>query len=379
LEEYLKSNWVTIKQILSKNLINLPGWHTNRKIVVIESDDWGSIRMPSKDVYTYLLKNGYKVDERPYERYDSLESNQDMEALFDVLISVKDKNNHPAVFTANSVVANPDFAKIRQSNYQTYYYELFYKTLEKYPDHSKVFDFYQSGIENNIFIPQFHGREHFNIPHWIRDLQNGNNDVRFVFDLGMAGIFPKKNPHQGNQYLVAYAISSEIEKDIHKKTIEEGLNLFEKIWKYKSKTFIAPCYTWDRSYESVLFHNKVQLIQSSIFQFEPQINKGKKKIVHYSGEKNSYNQIYNVRNCAFEPTSIPNIDWVDSCLAQINIAFKWHKPAIICSHRINYMGNIDESNRTGNLILLRKLLKNILLRWPDVEFCSSDKLMDLMI
>lgn len=30
-----------------KNFSNLPGWRTNRKIVVIESDDWGSIRMPS--------------------------------------------------------------------------------------------------------------------------------------------------------------------------------------------------------------------------------------------------------------------------------------------------------------------------------------------
>lgn len=26
---------------LAHNLLNIPGWHTNRKIVVIESDDWG--------------------------------------------------------------------------------------------------------------------------------------------------------------------------------------------------------------------------------------------------------------------------------------------------------------------------------------------------
>ena len=30
-----------------RNLSNLPGWRTSRKIVVIESDDWGTIRMPS--------------------------------------------------------------------------------------------------------------------------------------------------------------------------------------------------------------------------------------------------------------------------------------------------------------------------------------------
>lgn len=30
---------------------NLPGKSTKRKLVVIESDDWGSIRMPDKETY----------------------------------------------------------------------------------------------------------------------------------------------------------------------------------------------------------------------------------------------------------------------------------------------------------------------------------------
>ncbi|NTW32234.1 MAG: hypothetical protein HGB12_06370 [Bacteroidetes bacterium] len=33
---------------------NIPGWRTDRKILVIESDDWGSIRMPSKETYSGL-------------------------------------------------------------------------------------------------------------------------------------------------------------------------------------------------------------------------------------------------------------------------------------------------------------------------------------
>jgi hypothetical protein len=368
----------SIKQHITNNLINLPGWHTNRKIVVIESDDWGSIRMPSKEIYKFLLKNGYRVDERPYERYDSLESNEDLEALFEVLASVKDKNNHPAVFTANNIVANPDFEKIKQSHFQEYYYELFYKTLQKYNNHSKVFDLYKYGIKQNIFIPQFHGREHFNILRWIRSLQSEEHDTHFVFDLGMAGIFPKDAPHKGNKYLVAYDLEFEEDKDTHARIINEGLNLFEKIWAYQSKTFIAPCYTWSRDYESILNHNNVQLIQSSNFQLEPQTNCKKKRIFHYSGQKNTYNQFFNIRNCFFEPTFYSNTDWVDHCLRQINIAFRWHKPAIICSHRINYIGNIDESNRNKNLIELKKLLKNIIVRWPNVEFCSSDRLLDIM-
>jgi hypothetical protein len=35
---------------------NLPGKTTKRKLVVIESDDWGSIRMPNKAVLNTLIK-----------------------------------------------------------------------------------------------------------------------------------------------------------------------------------------------------------------------------------------------------------------------------------------------------------------------------------
>lgn len=36
-----------IKHALGNNLINIRGWRTNRKIVVIESDDWGTLRTPN--------------------------------------------------------------------------------------------------------------------------------------------------------------------------------------------------------------------------------------------------------------------------------------------------------------------------------------------
>jgi glycosyltransferase involved in cell wall biosynthesis len=54
---------------------NIPRWRTNRKIVVFESDDWGSIRMPSISVLQELRAFGIPVDKSPYCRFDALESN----------------------------------------------------------------------------------------------------------------------------------------------------------------------------------------------------------------------------------------------------------------------------------------------------------------
>jgi len=72
------------------------------------------------------------------------------------------------------------------------------------------------------------------------------------------------------------------------------------------------------------------------------------------------------------------MDWIDSCLNDIKIAFRWRKPAIISSHRVNYIGVHDKKNRDNSLLLLRDLLALIKKEWPDCEFYSTDHLEQLM-
>ena len=79
---------MNIKQTITHNLLNIPGWRTKRHIVVIESDDWGSIRMPSKEVYDKLLNKGIRVDKCHYCSNDTIASEDDLSLLFDVLQNV---------------------------------------------------------------------------------------------------------------------------------------------------------------------------------------------------------------------------------------------------------------------------------------------------
>ena len=72
------------------------------------------------------------------------------------------------------------------------------------------------------------------------------------------------------------------------------------------------------------------------------------------------------------------LEIVQHGINRIKIAFRWKKPAVISSHRINFMGALDEINRRDNLILLDNLLKRIVKLWPDVEFMTSDELGDLI-
>jgi len=85
-----------------------------------------------------------------------------------------------------------------------------------------------------------------------------------------------------------------------------------------------------------------------------------------------------MRNASFEPSSDFKTDWIAECLRGISRAFWWRKPAIISTHRVNYIGSIEPINRARNLKLFKQLLKEIIRIWPGVEFLTSDILGDLI-
>lgn len=360
--------FVDLKHRLSNIIYNIPGWRTKRHIVVIESDDWGAIRMPSREVYEILIQAGYSVDNNKFEKYDSIATEEDLTALFEVLYKFRDKNGNHPVITANCVVTNPDFEKIKATEFREYHYESIVDTMSHYKGCYHSYDIWKEGIKNGVFYPQFHGREHINVTKWMRSLQQQDSDTRFAFDLGMAGLAPKTDKKAINYYVVAL-------DDIQiKESLIDGLHLFEQLFGYKSKTFIAPCYTWSPQIEQPLFEYGVVGIQGAVYQINPQ----GAKIRHWQGTRNKYNQIYTVRNCFFEPTYDPQTDYVNDCINRIRCAFTWHKPAVISAHRLNFINSIQTDNTPRTLKLLNDLLKRILKIWPDVEFMTSDQLVDII-
>ena len=73
-----------IKSKIGRNLSNIRGWKTNRKIIVIESDDWGSIRMPDNKTYNKLQNSRISNSLSLYDRLDSLEHREDLQALLSI-------------------------------------------------------------------------------------------------------------------------------------------------------------------------------------------------------------------------------------------------------------------------------------------------------
>ena len=370
----MKNKLRIFKSKIKGNILNAKGWKTDRKLLVIESDDWGSIRMPSKKVYTAFKKKGFGVEYSLYNRLDSLASEEDLTALFNLLQSFQDSKGKPLVITANAVVANPDFKKIKMRNFQEYAYEPFTETLKKYPSHANAFDLWKAGMEKKIFIPQFHAREHLNIALWMQALKANDKKVRFTFDHNTT--YSGKSDYS---FMDAFDFERIEELESLKLIVKEGLDLFEKLFGFRSRSFIAPCYIWHPELEATLKKCGVEYIQGTREQLIPTERHFEyNKIKHNLGETNDLNQIYLIRNATFEPSSIEGMDWVNYCFNQIETAFAWGKPAIITSHRVNYIGYLDKNNRERSLELLSALINKVQKKWPEVEFLSSDQLGDII-
>lgn len=371
----------TWKSLLSVHASNLPGWHTNRKIVVIESDDWGSIRMSSLEAFNNLLKAGMREDRNHYNTFDSLESNKDLECLFETLSKFKDKNGRHPVMTGVNVVANPDFEKIKENGFTQYVYEPYTETLKRYPAHDRVYELWKEGIEKRLFVPIFHGREHLNVQRWLRALRSGHRSTLLAFDNCVTGIYNGIDEEKIPEFQAAFDIDTLDDLPYLEEVIVTGLDLFKELYGYNSSYFVPTNGPFNNSLESVLWEKGVRYINSGKIQREPLGNGQYRKNIRFLGKKNGLGQIYLTRNCFFEPSSMESpadTDWVGNCLKEIEIAFKWHKPATISTHRVNYVGFLHPENRERTLRRFEELLRTMLKKWPDIEFMTSMELGDLI-
>lgn len=362
---------------LIKYLSNLPGWRTQRKIVVFESDDWGSLRAPSSRGLEIMQKKGLPIgntDSIRFNQYDDLASSDDLECLFQVLNSFKDSKGNPMVITALSLVANPDFEKIKADEYRSYHYIELPDSLNK-QNKLKAWKLWQEGYQKRLFVPEFHGREHLNVASWLRDLQQNDPEAIEGFKHKFWGFRQKAN---SISYQAAFDVEFKDDINLQKEIIKDGLFLFEKLHGRKANFIVPPNGPFSNILQKVAADAGIKYISTPKIFNEP-LGAGKtRKHFRYLGKKNKHNQFYLTRNAFFEPSAPRKTDWVDACLKEVETAFQFNKPATISSHRVNYIGKHDIQNRDHGLNELKRLLFQITKNWPDVEFLSSSDLGDVI-
>lgn len=366
-----------VRNFVWDNLKNVRGTRTNKKYIAFAVDDYGNVRVDSKVARSEMNNKGLRIH-NIFDAYDSLETAQDLEMLFEVLHSVKDSNGHPAIFTPFALPCNLNFEHIIESNFDSFQIETLPETYKKLDQskYSKTWELWKEGINGGYFVPAFHGREHLNLKLFIEKLKCKDRDlVISIYNRSLSSITSDRYPTIS--YTAAFDfwhISDNYELE---NIIESGVNYFEKVFGFKTSHFNAP-----GGRENIILHRKladvgIRFIDSPIIKREHQ---GEGKYLtrfNYLGKNTKYGQKICVRNCVFEPAS-NKTDSINLVLKQIERAFLWNKPAIISSHRVNFCGNISEENRKNSLVELSTLLKMIVRKWPDVEFINSSKLCEII-
>jgi hypothetical protein len=369
-----------IKNIINRNLKNIPGKKTKRKIAVIYVDDYGSIRVKNILAREQLQKMGVPMDSNRFAKYDTLANSTDLNMLFEILTSVKDKNGNYACVTPFANIANPDFEKIRASGFETYFREPFTETLKRYgKEYDGVYELWKQGIRENIFFPAYHGTEHINVSQFMKALKQGHKSVHAAFDMESVCTpsFPDEAPVKNST--TTFYIEKASDNEQLKEDIKVGTKMFEELFGYRSKQFTPGAGIYSPGLHQVLAENGIKYINVGRYTAYPNGDGTFTKKFLFNGKENECGQKYIVRNCVFEPNGSTDINIVSRCLRDVEASFRWGAPAIISSHRVNFVGHFDENWRNNSLAQLKQLLHEIVKRNPDVEFMNGDALCQIVL
>jgi hypothetical protein len=359
-----------------KKLQNIIGWHTNKKIIVLESDDWGSFHFKNTYYRDKLLK---KYEPNLWMHYhDTFESAADLNHLFEVLNSFKSKKKKTAKVTFLMNPSNPSFEKIKQNNFETFCSEPFLETLNKRKDGKEIFSLYQQAKSSNLLEVGFHGREHLNVQQWMKDLQSNDTFAHLGFENKTWGLSKAYIPGCKKSYRATYDIAEYRELENLKINIKEGIDIMNRTFHQNTSYFLAPNGPYHLSLNSELQKNGINYIGLAKLHNNPLETKWYQKKLFWLGKNTKEGLKVITRNVMFEPGSSRQIDPVNHALSQIQVAFRYGKPAVISSHRANFVGGMDADYRDKNLALLKMLLFEILKKWPEVEFMTSSELGELM-
>lgn len=370
-----------LKRALLDHVKNIRGWRTSRKLLAFAVDDYANIRVDSLAARQRMLDAGLDLSHQ-MDRYDSLETRQDLEALFEVLDSVRDSKGRPGKFSAYALAANPDFARIRDDG-ERYHAESVTETFarlaaEQPQAYEGAWALWQEGRVKGLLQPQCHGREHLNLELFEHKLRHGADDLRAsIQNDSLAGVtgdpaFP------GVGFSHAFGLHDAASLPRHREILADAFDQFEKVWGFRSTTFTPPAQQLHPSLFVDVEAAGALSIDKPMRCSRPMGDGARRREVNHSGRQAGQKHLTVVRNVVFEPGKDMGFEPVERAVQQVAAAFRWRKPAIISSHRVNFCGHLDESNRARGLAALQSLLQQITARWPQVEFVGVDDIVTEM-
>ncbi len=315
-----------------------PDWQSY-PAVVIESDDWGACEQVAHRALWQKLRTSGLLRTSAFAG-GTLEHAVTLRRLQRTLEGYRGPDGLPAVITAFACLANPDYARIRRDGFQVYHdipIDCGFPSKWRRPGlHEAWADAMQAGV----FHPEFHTRLHHTHPGvWLEYLRKGDKRARALFEhqtYVQGGHIPEyqdMNP-AAQHHWVKPAVDTFIRWTGGRPTAgvtSDATAMTEIIWRaHGIRTFCLRNFRNERG-EVIVYPSKPWNNQNP---YTPM-----------GGWNAQTDTVYLRRNVDFECGW--KVDDLAAIVAQIQQQWDSNEPAILNTHRVNWVHHDPELEQRG--------------------------------
>ena len=314
----------------------------HRPVLIIESDDWGA---------------------GPPDQSEALGT------IAQLLAGFKDCDGRHPVMTLGIVLASADGERITATgSYQ--------RQLISTGTHGSLLETIGNGVEAGVFDIQLHGLEHF-WPSALMEASQCDETVRVWLQRAPLSLTEDLPSSLQSRWVNAVSLPAEPlnDKEVLQAVQEETAG-FEAIFGDVPGVAVPPTFIWNECVEKAWAAGGVDVVVTPGRRYESRDYDGQPSDAGdpvYNGQLTDIGIVYMVRNSYFEP-SIGHM--AEQAMAALDFKTRLGQPALLETHRFNFLGSIDKKNRSVEE--LKRFLEQALVTYPNLAFISTGKLAKIL-
>ena len=349
-----------------RGLLSIEGFHFDRPLVLLQSDDWGRVGLRDHEGLEELQAAGILLGQQPHD-FHTLETAEDLSALRDLLRRHRDSTGRCASIGMNFIVANLDFARMETDDFQQIHFLPLSEGLPRGWNRPNLLTAYRNGASEGIFHPALHGMTHFCRLAVERELARGGERFDLLRTLWRAGTpyVHWRMPWIGYEYWDPEQSPDEryLPLSSQRDLIGQSLGAFAKLFSALPRSACAPGYRAGENTHRAWADFGVRVAQSGPKNFGvPHLDR--------------HNMLHLYRTVEFEPAVDPALS-VEACLCEAEACFRRQIPAVISMHSINFHSSVRDF-RSRTVKLLDEFLTALETKYPDLLYVHDEDVFTLV-
>jgi hypothetical protein len=347
-------------------LLPVEGFHFDRPLVLLQSDDWGRVGLRDREALEELQSAGIALGQRPYDFY-TLETAEDLSAVHALLRRHRDSTGQCASIGMNFIVANLDFARMEADDFRQIHLLPLGEGLPRGWDRPGLHKAYREGIHEGMFHPALHGMSHFCRPGVERQLASGGERFDLLRTMWRTGTpyIHWRMPWVGYEYWDPEQSADErfLTAASQREPIGQSLGAFAKLFSTLPRSACAPGYRADENTHRAWAEYGVGVAQNGPGTLSPP---------HFD----RFNILHLYRTVEFEPAVDPAFSTA-GCLSAAETCFARGIPAVVSLHSINFHSSVRDF-RSRSLELLNEFLSALEKKFPDLLYLHDEDVSELV-